>query len=261
MSRPENPEKILVSVIVPVFNCAKYVQAAVESVLCQEVPLELILINDASTDQTEEILEPYIGKSGVTYIKHEKNRGVAVSRNEGVAAAKGKYTAFLDGDDWWEKDKLKKQLDVMIKEEAVLCSTARQLITEEGKPTGRVVQVPEEISYERLLHSNMINCSSAVVLTEALKRFPMECEEIHEDYIAWLRILRYYGRGIGINEPLLNYRVSNKGKSSTKIKSAYMTWAVYRHIGIKLIPSFYYLGCYMWNGLKKYTVGGTKIGK
>ena len=106
-SASENP---LVSVIIPVYNGEKYISQAVESVYRQEVPLELIVIDDGSTDGTWQALSRWKERTDFIYIKNEKNLGAAGSRNRGVSMAKGRYVAFLDADDWWEDQKLQKQL-------------------------------------------------------------------------------------------------------------------------------------------------------
>ena len=114
----------LISVVIPVYNGEKYIKQAVDSVFAQEVPLELLVIDDGSTDKTEEVLSAYSGRKDFRYIKNEKNMGAAGSRNRGVCEAGGKYIAFLDADDWWAEGKLKTQLDTLEKTGAVLCSTA-----------------------------------------------------------------------------------------------------------------------------------------
>ena len=102
--------KPLVSVIMPVYNGEKYIRKAVESVYEQEVSLELLVIDDGSTDHTEEVLSAYEGREDFRYIKNQQNMGAAGSRNRGVGLAQGTYIAFLDADDWWEPGKLKEQL-------------------------------------------------------------------------------------------------------------------------------------------------------
>ena len=102
--------KPLVSVIMPVYNGEKYIRKAVESVYEQGVSLELLVIDDGSTDHTEEVLSAYEGREDFRYIKNEQNMGAAGSRNRGVGLAQGTYIAFLDADDWWESGKLKEQL-------------------------------------------------------------------------------------------------------------------------------------------------------
>lgn len=80
--------------------------------------------------------------------------------------------------------------------------------------------VREEITYRSLLRHNCINCSSVLVRTQAAREFPMCHEDSHEDYIAWLGILKKYKRAVAVNEPLLKYRLTGSGKSGNKIKSA-----------------------------------------
>ena len=161
--------------------------------------------------------------------------------------------AFLDADDWWEEDKLKKQLEVLRRTGAALCCTGRELVTPDGKQTGRIIGVKEKITYRMMLHQNWINCSSAVMKTEIAKEFPMEHEEGHEDYILWLKILKKYGWAAGVNEPLLKYRLTAKGKSGNKLHSAKMTYDSYRYAGLGRLKSALCFCAYAANGIKKYT--------
>lgn len=245
-------EEPLVSVIMPAYRCADTIKQAIDSVLIQEVPLELLVINDCSPDDLDRVMESYREEERVRYLKNEKNLGASGTRNRGVQMARGTYTAFLDSDDWWEKGKLKKQIDLLERENAVLCSTARELITPEGKRTGRIIGVREEITYRSLLLHNSINCSSVVLRTDVAKEFPMQHEDSHEDYIMWLSILKKYGRAVAVNEPLLKYRLTTKGKSGNKLKSASMTFRVYRYAGLGLIPSCFWFCVYAVNGVVKY---------
>ena len=252
--KEESAEKAdpLVSVIMPAFHAAGYIEKAIDSVFIQDVPLELIVIDDCSEDGLDEVMKKYRDYGNVIYLKNKKNIGVAGSRNRGVATASGKYIAFLDSDDWWEAGKLSKQLKVMEEEHVVLCSTGRELMEADGKPTEKIIPVREELSYRRLLYGNSINCSSVLVRAEAAREFPMLHDDSHEDYITWLKILKKYGRGRGINEPLLKYRLSENGKSRNKIKSARMTFAVYRYMGYGYIKSAYFFTGYALNGIRKY---------
>jgi len=102
----------LVSVVVPVFNRAKYLAQALESVLAQEYePTQLIVVDDGSSDGSGEIARTY---DQVHYL-HQVNQGVAAARNAGIAASRGQFIAFLDSDDWWTPDKLSVQIDVLLR--------------------------------------------------------------------------------------------------------------------------------------------------
>ena len=165
--------EVLVSVIMPAWNCAGTIGKAIDSVLVQDVQLELIVVNDTSPDDLDAVMKTYASDPRVRYVKNEHNLGASGSRNRGVALAKGSYVAFLDADDWWEKGKLKKQMQLLTATQAVLCSTGRELLTPDGRQTGRVIGVPEEITYRKLLHHNCINCSSVVLRTDVAREFPM----------------------------------------------------------------------------------------
>lgn len=245
-------ENILVSVIIPAYNCARYISQTLDSALAQDVPLEVIVINDCSKDNLDEIMVPYLQDSHIRYLKNETNLGVAKTRNRGVSEARGDYVAFLDGDDVWEMGKLKKQLALMQKKNVVICSTARQLMTPEGVLTGCVIPVKTEYSFHDLCHGNLINCSSVVIRTEVAREFPMHHDDSHEDYLMWLEVLQKYSHGCAVNEPLLRYRVSSTGKSGSKWHSAKMTYKTYRYMGFSPFQSALYFVCYACHGLKKY---------
>lgn len=245
-------DDILVSVIMPVYNCEKYISEAIRSVLIQDVSLELIIIDDHSNDGTKEQVQSFCGDSRICYICNEKNKGVAASRNKGMELAKGKYIAFLDADDYWTPDKLKRQTDLMEEKQAVISSTGRELMDKNGNLTGKLIGIKEEVSYKELLKGNVLNTSGVMVLTSVARKYPMGHDHLHEDYIMWLSILRDYGNAYGINEPMLKYRVMHGTKSSNKLKSARMTFGVYRYMGLNLWQSCYYFCFYAVRGLFKY---------
>ncbi len=245
-------EKPLVSVVIPAHNCTGTIRQAIESARAQDVPLEILVIDDCSEDALAQELEAYRDDPRVIYIRNERNEGAAGSRNRGVRMARGEYVAFLDADDWWEKGKLSRQLARMKKEDCVLCCTARELVRPDGSLTGRVVPVRERITYRQLLRHNCINCSSVVVRTDVMRQFPMEHEDAHEDYIAWLKILQAYGKACAVNEPLLKYRLTGQGKSGTKQKSARMTFLVYRYMGFGFLKSVLCFASYAVHGVAKY---------
>jgi len=245
-------DKILVSVVIPAYNCAKTLQAAVDSALLQEVSLEVLVLNDCSKEPLDDAMHRYAEDPRVHYIKNEENLGAAGTRNKGVALAQGEYIAFLDADDYWAEDKLKKQLDLMEKTGCVLCSTARELMQPDGTLSGYVIPVPETFTFKELCKGNVINCSSVVIRRDAALEFPMEHEDCHEDYLMWLRVLKKYGNGCAVNEPLLKYRVSNTGKSGSKLHSSLLAWRTYRYMGFDLFRSVCYFVQYAVGGLKKY---------
>ena len=183
----------IVSVIMPAYQAEKYIKQAIESVWIQDVPLELIVIDDCSFDSTRDILKLYMERSDFQLIRNKGNLGAAASRNKGVEAAKGKFIAFLDADDWWEPGKLKEQLRIMKQTGSVMCSTGRELMKPDGSSTGKKIGVASEVTYKKLLKHNSINCSSVLIRKDVAMEFPMCYDNSHEDYITWLKVLRKYG--------------------------------------------------------------------
>lgn len=245
-------EKTLISVIMPAYNCTAYIGSAIESALRQDVPLELIVVNDCSTDNLDEFMLRYKNDPRIRYVKNEQNMGVAQTRNRGVALAKGEYIAFLDADDVWAKDKLKRQLKLMREKNAVICSTARELMNPDGTLSGYIIPVKEEFSFSDIKKQNYINCSSVLMKASVAREFPMHHDDSHEDYLMWLEVLEKYKFGCAINEPLLKYRISNTGKSGSKWNSAKMTYLTYRYMGFGFFRSALYFVCYAFHGMRKY---------
>ena len=251
--------EITVSVCMPAHNAEKTIVTAVDSALAQDVPLEVVIVDDAGTDGTGALSREKYGQDNrVRLLVNEMNLGASGSRNRAVREARGRYVAFLDSDDWWAEGKLKKQLTRLQKTKASLCCTGRELITPDGKKTGRVIGVPPKITYKKLLSSNYINCSSVLMERERALEFPMEHEECHEDYLTWLKVLRKYGPAAGIDEPLLCYRLTNAGKSGSKLHSAAMTYRTYRAAGFGPAKSAVCFAMYTVNGLLKYGKAAVK---
>ena len=249
----------MVSIIIPVYNAESYICEAVASALMQETDKELIVLDDGSTDASMDVLERWlnghadlVADTKVIVQKNRKNAGVAQTRNKGVRLASGEYIAFLDADDRFANGKLQKQVAKLKETGADLCNTARRLIRADGTETETVIHTPEVITLSQLEHSNRINCSSVLVRRETALRFPMAHSDAHEDYLTWLHMLQNGVTMVGIDEPLLEYRLSESGKSRNKWKSAKMTYHTYRYAGYSRMKSVRLLVCYMINGVKKY---------
>ncbi len=245
-------EENLISVVMPAYNAEKFIEQAIQSVLIQKVKLELIIIDDASKDQTENIVKKYCMDNRVIYLKNASNLGVARTRNIGVWKAKGRYIAFLDADDWWEQEKLEKQLALMQQKKMALCYTARKLYSHQGEDLHKIISVQTDLTYQELLQGNRIVCSSVLIKREAALEFPMEHDEYHEDYMVWLKCLKKYKKAYGINEPLVSYRLSKEGKSRNRFKSAKMTYGMHRYMGMSISQALFYTGLHLYNGVKKY---------
>jgi len=172
----------LVSVIIPVYNCEKYITDAVDSVLAQtHRSIEIIVVDDGSTDKTKEALAAYGDR--IKYI-YKENGGPASARNVGIKMSKGQFIAFLDADDMWVENKLEQQL-IDIDDAGMVGSGVKP-----GLPH------PVFLSYKELLLKNSFINSSVLVKRECFDRVGCFDERPQfkavEDWDMWLRISKEY---------------------------------------------------------------------
>ena len=254
-------QELGISIIMPAYNAEKTIAESIQSVINQTYTnWELILINDCSTDKTEEAIDNILSQlpqelfEKIHVIQNEKNSGVSESRNSGVREAKYEWVAFLDSDDLWSRYKLEKQVSVINeKPDASIVFSGSAFINESGQMSKYILHVPFEIKYKELLKQNLISCSSVLVEKNVFMTYQMKHDELHEDYLLWLTILKNRYKAYGIDEPLLIYRLSSHSKSSNKRKAALMTFNVYKKIGLSQIQAAYYMIYYTIRNFKKYT--------
>lgn len=256
-------DNILISIIMPAWNAANTISDSVRSVLTQTYNTwELIVIDDASTDSTCEIVQYFARTdSRISLLRNLRNAGVSSARNKGILAAHGPWIAFLDSDDLWMPQKLEKQVKAITRPDGLadtvlpdLVFTGSRFIDQAGQDLSCCLHAPKTITYRQLLKQNVISCSSVLVRRELLLQYPMKHDKMHEDYAVWLQILQSGHVARGINEPLLVYRLSPRSKSGNKKKAAAMTYRVYRFIGLGHVSACYYFIWYAFKSLKKYFI-------
>lgn len=244
----------LVSIVMPAYNCEKYVVEAINSILVQTYKnWELLVLDDGSKDNTLQIIEEFSqNDSRIKALPNGKNMGVSATRNRGIELASGEWIAFLDSDDMWEPEKLEMQFEIVDKEASEFLFTGSSYINEEGEPYKGIFEVPEKVTYKKLRNQNVISCSSVLVKKKYFENIKMEKDEMHEDYAVWLRILKLGVTAYGVNEPLLIYRISRNSKSGNKMKTIMMTYKVFRFVGINPIGSAYFMMRHVLASVGKY---------
>ena len=204
----------LVTVIIPTYNNSLFVIDSIESVLNQTYKnFEIIVVDDGSTDNTEDILKDYVNQKKIIYIK-KINGGPASARNVGIREAKGKFVAFLDADDIWTPNKLTKQIGLILKNDFAAVHTDRYFFDQTN--TKDWINHSKQ-NIQHLIKENFIVTSSLIIKTEILKKY-MFNEDANffavEDYELWLRLLfSDYTFGY-IPEKLVGYRLHKNQISS-----------------------------------------------
>lgn len=246
----------LVSIIMPAYNAGNTIYESIQSVLAQTYKhFELIVVNDCSSDNTKGIVENFIrSDSRIKFIDKVVNEGVASARNTGLDHAQGEFVAFLDSDDLWCEDKLKKQVE-LLNEYPNVDVTYTEYFRFIDKDFSQKVSIPKGYTdYRLLLKGDFIANSSALYRFKKFRDIRQKRIGA-EDYLFWLEIFDHENvKGLGINEPLMYYRVADKKESlsSNKIKSASWVWSIYyKHLNLGYFYSVYYFINYVIRALCK----------
>jgi glycosyltransferase involved in cell wall biosynthesis len=194
----------LASVVIPAYNAEAFICEALDSVLAQTfTDFEVVVVNDASTDGTAEILREYEGTGRVRVVTHEVNRGLSAARNSGIRNARGKYITFLDADDVWRPEKLAHQFSVLGQHPELMLLGSGELSFQDGtrfafpplpdKPDVRPVK------WERLLCCSCgLSPSNAIARRECFDEVGGFDESLRaaEDRDMWLRIVDRFGGAV-----------------------------------------------------------------
>ncbi|MBN1578269.1 MAG: glycosyltransferase family 2 protein [Chitinispirillaceae bacterium] len=204
----------LVSVVVPTYNRAEVLPRAVNSVLGQTYRhVELIIVNDGSTDATDNAVAPLV-ISRVRSIRFPENRGGGIARNAGIAEARGEFVAFLDDDDVWLPSKLTMQIDYMTNRGVDLCYTAiRKMYWGKGLRRDRFHATPEANVLKAIMTDNFIGPTSSVVVRKSfidlIGGFDPFLPAL-QDWDLYMRLIDTGARVGGLDKVLVEYYKTDK---------------------------------------------------
>ncbi len=244
----------LVSVIMPCYNSSRFLKQAIDSVIAQTYQnWELILIDDCSDDGSVSIAEEY-AEPRIHVLKNEKNSGAAISRNNGISRAKGRWIAFLDSDDLWDPEKLEQHLDFMISNRSAFSCTDYTVVDRDNKATAVFEPKKDNYGYKDILKHCFVGCSTAIYDTQKLgKVFMPEAAVKREDFACWLSILKTGETVSCLHRKLSKYRVYQGSVSSDKFKLAKLQWNVYRKVEhLPFFSCIYYMMHWAVKGFLKY---------
>lgn len=180
------------STVIPVYNGAETICRAIDSVIAQGCnDLEVIVVDDASTDGTVSLIKEQYGNK-VKVIALSENSGSSVARNAGMAAATGDYIVFLDADDSWVFGKIDAVSEALRKRPDIAFLYHGYSLSSMDRPDKELDVTPRKLSYLRLLAGNVISTSCVVLKNDPVFRFATDMRYC-EDYELWLRVAYRYG--------------------------------------------------------------------
>ncbi|MCD9574705.1 glycosyltransferase family 2 protein [Flavobacterium soyae] len=220
----------LVSILTPTYNTEKFIRATIESVQNQTYQnWEMILVDDASTDETAKIISDFADKdSRIKLFKLPKNSGNGFARNVALEKASGKYIAFLDADDLWFTNKLEKQLQFLKANNLPFTFSFYDCIDEEGNNLNRRVEAPLNLTYNQLFFCNYVGNLTAIYDADYFGKIVIEATQKRQDWRLWLTILKQIKETKPVPEPLAFYRIRKDSISSSKFKLIKHNFGVYR---------------------------------
>ena len=220
----------LVSIITPTYNAEKFIAETLKSVQNQTYQnWEMILVDDASTDETVKIISDFVEKdSRIKLFKLEKNSGNGFARNIALEKAVGKYIAYLDADDLWFPNKLEKQIQFLKENNLHFTFSFYDCIDEEGNSLKRRVEAPLNLTYDELFFCNYVGNLTAIYDADYFGKIVIEATQKRQDWRLWLTILKQIQVTKPVPESLAFYRIRKDSISSSKFKLIKHNFGVYR---------------------------------
>ena len=215
-----------VSIIMPNYNCDKFIEESIKSVLSQTYEnWELLIVDDCSTDKSVEIVKKYCEiDNRIKLFINDKNSGAALSRNKAMREATGKWIAFLDSDDLWKPTKLEKQLTFMKENDYDFSYTEYEKIDEKSNSLKVLVTGPKKITKQGMYNYGWMGCLTVIYDAEKIGLIQIKDIKKNNDYAIWLQVAKK-SKCYLLPENLALYRIRKKSishdKFSKKLKSHY----------------------------------------
>lgn len=243
----------LVSIVMPSYNCGRFVRETIESVFAQTYTnWELLFVDDCSTDDTESIVKTFIDPR-IRFFKNEKNSGAAVSRNWALREAKGQWIAFLDSDDLWEPTKLERQVRFMEENGYKFSYTYYEEMDADDNDTGMMVLGPKKITKAGMFAFCWPGCLTVMYDVSAVGLIQIEDIKKNNDYAMWLKVCQKADCYL-LPEVLAKYRRGRSGSVSSHSISTMIKWhyKLFRDAeGMGVLSSLWYTGVNLVCGFYK----------
>ncbi len=215
----------LVSVIMPSYNTGSYISKSIESVLGQTYKdFELLIVDDCSSDDTDEAVRPYLSDPRIKYFKNECNQGAALSRNRALREARGEWIAFLDSDDLWAPSKLERQLSFMKENGYAFSYHEYSKIDEKGDSLNIHVSGPKVVGKRKMYHYDYVGCLSFMYESKTMGLIQVKDIKKNNDYAILLQAVKKAPCFL-LKEDLASYRIRKRSishdKLSKKLRSHY----------------------------------------
>ena len=248
-------EKTKIDIILPNYNSSQFIIRTIKSILNQTYKSwKLIIVDDFSNKETKDILKKFSKKNKIKIYWSNKNRGAGYSRNYAIKKSNSPYLAFIDSDDVWKKDKLKKQINFMKKNDCSFSYTNYETFGDKNKK----VNSPLKFNYSSFIKNTSIATSTMMVKRNKINNIKFTKTKICEDYFFKCKLLKKVNFALCLNQYLTKYRIRKGSLQSSNLKNFYWIWKINRDFNkLNFFNNLISLLFISLNSLKKY--GGKNI--
>ena len=251
-------KKPFVDVILPNYNKAEFLEEAINSVITQTYKnWHLYIVDDHSNDNSVKVIDKFLNLENVTVIKLYKNKGPSFCRNYAMRISKSKYISFIDSDDSWLSDKLEKQIYFMEKNNLSFTYTDYIPFFENvgKKKIKKRTFLKDHFNYRTFIRNSSINTTTMIIARSILGSYRFRKIKLLEDYLFKCKLLKGNNIAKKLDENLAFYRISNKSRSSQRLKNVYWLWHINKNFNklnfIDNIISIFFISI---NSIKKYGI-------
>ena len=245
-------EKTKIDIILPNYNSSQFIIKTIKSILNQSYKnWKLIIVDDFSDKKTKNILKKISKKKKIKIFFLNKNYGAGFCRNFAIKKSNSPYLAFIDSDDIWEKDKLKKQISFMKKNNFSFSYTDYKTFGEKN----RKVNSPTKLNYYDFLRNTSIATSTMMIKRNVIGNIRFTNTKICEDFFFKCKLLKKTRYAFCLNEYLMNYRIRKNSLQSNNLRNFYWIWKINKEYNkLNIIENLISLMFISINSLKKYGV-------
>ena len=250
-------EKTKIDIILPNYNSSEFIIKTIKSILKQTYKnWKLIIVDDCSDKKTINILNQISKNKNTKVFFLNKNHGAGFCRNLAIKKSNSSYIAFIDSDDIWKKDKLKKQIDFMKKNNFSFSYTNYKTFDQKN----RKVDNPLKLDYFDFLRNTSIATSTMMIKRNIIGNTKFTNTKICEDFFFKCELLKKTGYAFCLDEYLTNYRIRKNSLQSNNLRNFYWIWKINKNYNkLNIFDNFMSLLFISINSLKKY--GGKNLFK
>ena len=242
-----------IDIIIPNYNKAKYLNQCLDSILSQTYKnWKIYLVDDNSHDDSTKILKKYENIDNINFFLLKENKGPAFCRNYAIDKSSSEFIAFMDSDDFWPKDKLKKQINEMLKNDYNFTYTDYNFFLNNNEKKIKTVKMPLFLDYKNFILKSSMSTSSIIISRNSLGNVRFKNVD-QEDYLFKCDLLKKGETAFNSKDTFVYYRINKNNRSANKLKNLVSLWQINKiHNQLNFFTNLKSIFFISINSLKKY---------